>query len=200
MYQDVLVPTDGSDGTARAIDHGVNLARAFDATIHALSVVEDDADASTTGRAATRAVERVADEATAAGVDVVTATRPGTPHEEILAYADENDVDLTVMGTHGRTGVDRLVIGSVTERVVRNAEIPVLTIRMREELRVRDAEAAEEIATGAIEDAGYGPVESLSEPYRTSASWIVPAETDAGAVHVHVDAVDGDARVARLDR
>lgn len=67
------------------------------------------------------------------GIDVVTAVVTGTPHTEILEYADEHDIDLIVMGTHGRTGVERYLLGSVTEKVVRIADPPVVTVRADEE-------------------------------------------------------------------
>ncbi|MFW6317770.1 MAG: universal stress protein [Halorubrum sp.] len=67
------------------------------------------------------------------GIDLRTAVRKGDPHAVILDYADENDVDLVVMGTHGRTGVERYLLGSVTEKVVRMADPPVVTVRADEE-------------------------------------------------------------------
>jgi len=70
---------------------------------------------------------------TAAGsseaIDLEVAVEMGTPHSAILGYADESDVDLVVMGTHGRTGVERYLLGSVTEKVVRMADAPVVTVR-----------------------------------------------------------------------
>jgi nucleotide-binding universal stress UspA family protein len=65
-------------------------------------------------------------------IDVETTVETGTPHAEILRYADENGVDLVVMGTHGRTGVERYLLGSVTEKVVRMADPPVVTVRADE--------------------------------------------------------------------
>lgn len=62
-------------------------------------------------------------------VAVETAVLNGTPYERILDYAEEADADLLVMGTHGRTGVDRYLLGSVTEKVIRTADAPVLTVR-----------------------------------------------------------------------
>jgi nucleotide-binding universal stress UspA family protein len=72
-------------------------------------------------------VERVADRF--GDVPTRTEVRSGNPHETILDYADEHDVDLVVMGTHGRPGLDRYLLGSVTEKVVRTSDIPVLTVR-----------------------------------------------------------------------
>jgi nucleotide-binding universal stress UspA family protein len=66
-------------------------------------------------------------------VDIETVLRQGAPHTTILEYADEADVDLIVMGTHGRSGIHRYLLGSVTERVVRTADAPVLTVRMERE-------------------------------------------------------------------
>jgi len=62
-------------------------------------------------------------------VDTEAAVRSGTPHKVILEYTDANDIDAVVMGTHGRTGLDKYLLGSVTEKVVRLADVPVLTVR-----------------------------------------------------------------------
>ncbi|SDF99840.1 Nucleotide-binding universal stress protein, UspA family [Halorubrum xinjiangense] len=66
------------------------------------------------------------------GIDLTTAVEMGTPHEVILRYADDHDVGLLVMGTHGRTGVERYLLGSVTEKVVRLSDAPVVTVRADE--------------------------------------------------------------------
>lgn len=204
MYQDVLIPTDGSDGTRRSINHGIPIADCFDATIHALSVVPegplgtlqtDDAIP-----AAQRAVERIETEATREGVDVVTAVEQGVPHEEILAFADEHGIDLIVMGTQGRTGLDRVLVGSVTERVVRMADVPVVTVRLTDEIRIDDIDEAARIARTTAEREGYDEVTVLEDPHRISAFWIVPLETDAGPIHVHVDAVTRETRIAKEAR
>ncbi|WP_226041446.1 universal stress protein [Natrinema sp. DC36] len=201
MYQDILVPTDGSDGTRRSLTHGLAIAERFDATIHALSIVPEGPlgtlQTDEAIPAAERAVERIEAEATREGVDVVTAVEQGVPHEEILAYADDHGIDMIVMGTQGRTGLDRVLVGSVTERIVRMADVPVVTVRLNDEIRIEDTDEAAEIARKTAKQEGYDEV-SLSEgPHRTSASWIVPLETESGPVHVHVDAVTSEARVAK---
>ena len=76
-------------------------------------------------------VENIAD-SVGDDVSVETVVLDGNPYERILDYADETDADLVVMGTHGRTGVDRYLLGSVTEKVVRTSDVPVLTVRMSE--------------------------------------------------------------------
>ncbi|MFD1564785.1 universal stress protein [Haloarchaeobius amylolyticus] len=200
MYQEILVPTDGSDGTRQSLTHGLTLAERFDATIHALSVVPEGPlgtlQTDEGHPAAERAVERVETEATREGVDAVTAVEQGVPHEEILAYADDHDIDMIVMGTQGRTGLDRVLVGSVTERIVRMADIPVVTVRLNDEIRIEDADEAARIARKAAGADGYNDISVSDDPYRTSASWIVPLETDAGSLHVHVDAVTSEARIA----
>ena len=142
MYDRILLPTDGSDGTDQALSHAVAIAEGRNATIHTLSVVDrrlylaaDEGQKSelkaTMQDDAQAAVERVADGAAAAGVDHTTAVRDGVPYREILAYATETPVDLVVMGTHGRSGRDKLAnLGSVTERVVENTDTPILVVRI----------------------------------------------------------------------
>ena len=143
MYGDVLLPTDGSAGMDRVIEEAVGLAERHDATLHALYVVntaslsnlplEASMDAVSDslreeGRTALAEVERLVDDR----VPLESATVEGSPAREIVDYATETGVDLIVMGTHGRSGVDRLLLGSVAERVVRRSPVPVLTVRVSE--------------------------------------------------------------------
>lgn len=142
MYERVLVPTDGSEGTRGALEHAVNLATTHNATLHALYVVDMNVgvDESVAGmlsaleEAGENAIDEVIQQAEAAGVETAegSVTR-GTPHRTILDYAEEHDIDLIVMGTHGRTGLNRYLLGSVTEKVVRLSETPVLTVRLPSE-------------------------------------------------------------------
>lgn len=140
MYDDVLIPTDGSASAERAARYGAVLAAAYGAGVHVLSVVderdydgvEDDGSAVDAGktaaeRNATRAVDAVAD--LVGNGDVTTHVTVGVPADAICAYAADADVSLVVMGTHGRTGLERFVIGSVAEGVVRHADVPVVTVR-----------------------------------------------------------------------
>ena len=137
MYDRILIPTDGSDAVETAVEHAFGLAEAYDATVHVLYVVEPPyaADAamadvySSLEAAGERIVTDVGERAAAADVESVTATRTGTAHREIIEYAEAEGVDVIVMGTHGRTGLQRLVLGSVTERVVRLSPVPVVTVR-----------------------------------------------------------------------
>jgi nucleotide-binding universal stress UspA family protein len=139
MFDEVLVPTDGSESAERAARYGRVLTAAYGSTVHVLSVVDERDFDGVTGDeepdAGRTAAEQTAHEAVDAAAalfdtdDVVTRVTVGVPSEAILAYVSEADVDLVVMGTHGRTGVERFIIGSVAERVVRHASVPVLTVR-----------------------------------------------------------------------
>lgn len=133
-YTDVLIATDGTDGSTSAIEHAIALARRHDATLHALYVVDTKYGISAPVRSVLeqdgeRAVSAVTAAAEPAGVSTVERVATGVPHREILSAIEEHDVDLLALGTHGRTGLDRLVLGSVAERLIRTAEIPVLTVR-----------------------------------------------------------------------
>ncbi|MFC7154046.1 universal stress protein [Halomarina halobia] len=137
-YDRILVPTDGSERAAAAAEWASALARAYDATVHVLAA----ADTSAVGfdvrsellleTVETSAEEAVADLAATLrddGVTVETAVERGPPHGAILDAVDENDIDLVVMGTRGRSGLDRYLLGSVTEKTVRTCPVPVLTVR-----------------------------------------------------------------------
>ncbi|AGN01611.1 UspA domain-containing protein [Salinarchaeum sp. Harcht-Bsk1] len=141
MYDDVLIPTDGSDAVDAALRHGLRIAENEGATVHGLYVVDkritDAADPETRpdveatltdeGGAALEALSAAAERK---GLPVVTEQRHGTPYKEILDYADEEAVDLVAIGSHGKSPREKLTsLGSVSERVVDGASIPVLVVR-----------------------------------------------------------------------
>lgn len=204
MYRRILLPTDGSEGSQRATEHAVALADEVDATVHAVYVLNatefDELDKSAVdereraGESALDAVERASDRA---GVDVETELRRGVPHEEILTAAEEAEADAVVMGTHGRTGIDRLLVGSVTERVIRESPIPVTTVRVSESERAIDTpDRALERAKEAVEQAGYEEIDVLEEPYRGTSFWIVPMQVEGEQARVHIDGTSGSVRIA----
>lgn len=143
MYDRILVPTDGSDASLNAVEEAVDLAEDQGARLYVLNVVEPPAVEpmnTPTGdvvtpmeQAGERVVEQTVERATDAGLSsVVGDTVTGMAHREIVDYVEDNDIDLVVLGTHGRTGLDRVLLGSVTEKVVRVAPVPVLTVRPAE--------------------------------------------------------------------
>lgn len=140
LYTRILVPTDGSEAADAAIDHAVTIARATEATIHALYVIDsritmaaqDDTRAdleSSLADEGSTAVERIADRAAVDGVSAVTELGRGTPSKEILDYTDRVGIDLIVMGSAGKSAREKLIrMGSVSERVVDKAQVPVLVV------------------------------------------------------------------------
>lgn len=139
MYGDVLVPTDGSAGAERGVEHALSLAATHDATLHVLSVVDTGRYGETPAlsdlelvfddrhREAEARVAAVADRARERGLDVETAVRRGHPHEEIADYAADH-ADVVVMGVHGTTDGVQPHAGRVTRRVVRTCDAPVVTV------------------------------------------------------------------------
>lgn len=138
MYDSVLLPTDGSERAIAALEHALGIARRCDASVHVLHVVqvdgvsgdlEEDGIRERLEHAGDDAVDTVVERAREAGQsEIESAVVRGLPAEEITEYAERNDLDIIVMATAGRTGSAREMIGSVTERVVRSAPVPVLTV------------------------------------------------------------------------
>ncbi|MHB9288886.1 universal stress protein [Halobacteriales archaeon Cl-PHB] len=143
MFDTILLATDGSDGAAAATDHAIALAQQFEADLLALSVVDERGDTTDLGESdptavtlqerlqatARETVDGVADRAAGRDVRCETAVVEGVPHEAIRGFAADHGADLLVLGTHGHTGLDRVLLGSVAERVVRTSDVPVVTVR-----------------------------------------------------------------------
>ena len=189
LYDRILVPTDGSTEGELAVCHALDLAAVHGASVRAIYVVDtaryagmpmettwegvgdllyDDAEA---------ALETVEALAADRDVDVETAAVEGSPSREIITHAEEAGCDLVVMGTHGRGGIDRLLLGSVAEKVVRGSSVPVLTVRIGDE----EAAAATESATasgaaGSEEAAAAGETRAT----RTDADGSVSDATETG--------------------
>ncbi|SIR73984.1 universal stress protein [Natronorubrum thiooxidans] len=151
MYDNILVPTDGSKVAQIAVDTAVDLAEKYDATVHALYIADTDAVAYGLGAEqvdriqqgdfagmtelredAEEATGYVTETAEAHGLSAVEHHSGGQPHRLIASYAEDNDIDLIVMGSHGRSGVRRALLGSVTERVLRSTHTPVLVVDYEE--------------------------------------------------------------------
>lgn len=139
MYDDILLTTDGSEESEIAIEHAKSLAEKYDAEVHVLYVSDVRAQmgdptmefvVENLEEAGNEAVDSVQDEI--GNIDSTAEVRTGVPHREIINYAEEEGIDLICMSTHGRSGLDRVLIGSVTEKVIRKSSVPVLTVPIRE--------------------------------------------------------------------
>ncbi len=143
----ILVPTDFSEYSNNGLSFGCALADRFGAELHLLHVFQDLTERATEDgftfviaeelqkaqdsfqEGLRRKLEALPDADWDEKINTVREMRTGTPFVEIIRYAKENSIDLIVMGTHGRTGIPHLLLGSVAEKVVRKAPCSVLTVR-----------------------------------------------------------------------
>jgi nucleotide-binding universal stress UspA family protein len=142
MYDDILVPTDGSDAVDTVLEHTVDIATRRDATVHVLYVIDDQAfltlddemkdevlaEMNAEGE---RALDAVASETESEGLETVTSIRRGRPAEEIVDYAVEAGVDVITMGTQGDDYTEN-ILGSTSQKVVTRSPVPVLTVNVSE--------------------------------------------------------------------
>jgi nucleotide-binding universal stress UspA family protein len=157
MYSHVLVPLDGSEAAERALPHAQRLAQAFGARVHLLQVISLsdeyeilrgggggnptmaeyslDLARQLTANRQTRAetyLQATATRLEGDGIQVATTVRQGVIWDNIANFVAENGIDLIVMSTHGRGGLQRLLVGSVTDRVIRSSHVPVLAIPLED--------------------------------------------------------------------
>ena len=143
-YKKILIATDGSENADRAILSGIDIAKKLGAKVYAVCVVPTHPSSSMPigsrmmrwevpfkilMEEATKAVEHIADVCSSSGVEVETVILEGHPAEEIIEFAEGNDIDLIVMGSLGKTGLTRLLLGSVAEEVLRQSTVDVLVSR-----------------------------------------------------------------------
>ncbi|KAB1187303.1 MULTISPECIES: universal stress protein [Haloferax] len=202
MYTHILVPVDGSPEAENAVGHAVHLADAVDAAIHALYVAGAPSGDESKDRAVAergrRALEDVRERAEEHGLTVDTTVADGEPAATIAEYADTTNADLIVMGTHGRDGVDRLLNGSVAERVGRHVSIPVMTIRLGDgEQSVKSPLQAQRIAREKLELAGHDDA-VIESPSHQRTAWVVHATDERGEYNVHINSASGRAKIVQL--
>ena len=150
MYKRILLPLDGSDLAEQALPHAIALAERFHSELVLLRVLIPLPRSPTTTEAALlRATEeamifareyldRVAASVQERGISVQMVTIEGRPHWQIIQYAEINQMDLIVMCTRGQSGLSRWLMGSVSDRVVRGANVPVLMVRSQKKEPIKD--------------------------------------------------------------
>jgi len=141
MYKKVMVATDGSEQNKKAISYGIEFAKLSGAKLYVVYVVDTAAFASipmdagwemmyelleTEGKDAS---DQVVELGEAQGLEIESAVLEGHPSNEIIEFAEGNDIDMIVIGTLGKSGLDRFLLGSVAEKVTRNSKVPVLVVR-----------------------------------------------------------------------
>jgi nucleotide-binding universal stress UspA family protein len=141
FYRNILIATDGSKNSLKAISYGIEIAKLSGATVHGLYVVDMTSFSSlpmdagwetmydTLKEEGEKAISEVKECGEASGVEVRGVLLEGHPSNEIINFAENNDIDLIVVGTLGKTGLDRFLMGSVAENVVRNSKVPVMVVR-----------------------------------------------------------------------
>lgn len=197
MYQRILIPTDGSEGTVHVAIEAIELAKKLGSEIHVLYVAKEEGRTTAAGLTddgplsehGQQAVHRVESIASAHDTDATTEIRSGQPTDTILAYADEVEADLIVAGTHGRSGVERYVLGSVVESLVRQSDIPVLTVKLPEtDITVTDEQEAISIARDALVTRGHESI-SATVADRQQNVWVVEATANGTEQLVYIDPV-----------
>ncbi|PWB51340.1 MAG: universal stress protein [Candidatus Methanoperedenaceae archaeon] len=152
LYKKILIATDGSEHTEKAITHAIELAKLTGAQLHAIYVIsvvsppdtidiklDNDPESYRTLDASMEGLKKILRhegdvairyiEEQANGMDVRKWIIEGQPAKEILKLAEEESVDLIVMGTLGRSGIEKFLLGSVADKVIRGSKIPVLVVR-----------------------------------------------------------------------
>ncbi len=139
----ILFPTDFMEGCKEAVSYAVDLARKYNASLHIIHVIHDVTQATglyvphvavnelfkSMEEEANKQIKRDYLEETRGLENITYKVLRGIPYEEIIKYAKQEGIDLIVMASHARKGLDRLFFGSTAEKVVKNAECAVLTVK-----------------------------------------------------------------------
>lgn len=144
FFRNIVIATDGSENSERAISYGIEIAKISGARVYGLHVIDTFSlsESWTAGRESLyeilkregeEAIFKVKECGEASGVEVKEVLLEGHPSNEIIDFAEKNNIDLIIMGTLGKTGLDRFLMGSVAEKVVRNSRVPVLVVRGEEQ-------------------------------------------------------------------
>ena len=153
LFKKILIATDGSEHVKKAVNYAIELAKLYGAELDAVYVMDINADYARSlytdrstgglkrilreeghcgnvyrkeGETATKYIEDIAKKE---GLEIRKWILAGHPAEEILKLAEEQSIDMIVMGTLGRSGFEKFLLGSVADKVIRNSRIPVLTVR-----------------------------------------------------------------------
>ncbi|MFP4654265.1 MAG: universal stress protein [Methanohalobium sp.] len=141
QFKRILIATDGSKNSQNAVNSGIEIAKMNNAEVYALYVIPPVSapsaqrsrgwaeslkqDLTEDGKESTKHVKDVGSNA---GIDVESVLLEGDPGEEIISFADKNNIDLIVIGSLGRSGIQKFLLGSVAEKVVRNSKKHVLVV------------------------------------------------------------------------
>lgn len=143
MYKKILLPTDGSEHAARAAEHALWIAHQSNAKLTIISVIEStfivglpSADVTdeirdmlkTEAQKHLNKIQKLAEQK-GYTVDMELVVKEGSPASAILKYSEEENIDLIIMGTSGKSGIDRLLMGSVAQNITKSSKCPVLIVQ-----------------------------------------------------------------------
>jgi nucleotide-binding universal stress UspA family protein len=141
-YKNILVPTDFSTGAENSLTHATEIAKSMNARIHLLNVVQTvvypigieiahesllNLEQELEENSRTK-LEQICAKLSSDGIDNVYKVILGKAHKVIIDYANENEIDLTVIATHGSSGFEHFLFGSTTEKVIRKINSPILVV------------------------------------------------------------------------
>lgn len=141
LYKNIVIATDGSENSRKAIFYGIKIAKLSGATVYAVHVIDTPSIVSEVWTAGKELIhemmvrdgKKILSETKKIiedyGVEVKDVLLNGHPGEEIIRFAEDNNMDLIVMGTLGATGLEKFLMGSVAEKVVRHSKVPVMVVR-----------------------------------------------------------------------
>lgn len=141
MYEKILIANDASEKTKDAVKEAIDLAETTGAELHTIFVVNSTAFESIPEsglwtktknilkKEGKEATQKVVKECKKRGIECKAEVLEGVPDKKIIKYAQENNIDLIVMGTSSKKGVDRFLLGSVAEKVLRSSDTPVLVVK-----------------------------------------------------------------------
>lgn len=142
-YKNLLCPVDFSEISIHALQTAINLALRFRADLHVINVFQLPASAFPEGiydapedmetkieDQLLKRLDEFVDTINTQKTNITTGIYEGIPHVEIVRTADENNTDMIIIGTHGRTGLSQVFLGSVAERVIRTSSVPVLSVKI----------------------------------------------------------------------
>lgn len=149
VFRKIMIATDGSECSKKVVDKGVEFARLSGGTVYAVYVVSTAYITAIDGsysssidmfpyleamhealkKQGQQAVDYVKELGEKKSVNVESVILEGNPSEELIQYAEKENMDIVIMGTVGRTGLDRMILGSVAGNVVRHSKVPVMVVR-----------------------------------------------------------------------
>lgn len=131
MFKRIMIPTDGSKYSYKAEDVAISVAQKFDAKLMVVHIIDEHLiypfeDLEAEGN---KILEEAAEKAQAEGVEVEQVLIVGTPTHDMAKIVEKTRADLLVIGTHGKTGLTKILMGSVAESALKSVKIPVLLVR-----------------------------------------------------------------------